>query len=128
MLHTLKKYQKRIIEEAYELGYIEMPHGRRSYRLRKQQIVNTPVQSMSAYFNKQTVCEFFYPMWQQGLESYVWLEFHDASHLNVHPDEHEAVQAIAKQVYTTLPDILNKGIHLPFPLDFEDHGFYWKNT
>lgn len=127
-LAPLKKYQKQIIKEAYDRGYIEMPHGRRSYRLRKQQIVNTPVQSISAYFNKRTVCEFFYPMWEQGLESYVWLEYHDASHLNVHPDEHQAVKEIAANVYTTLPDILDKGINLPFPLDHEDHGYWWKKT
>jgi len=124
-LAPLKKWQRHIVNEAYKLGYIEAPNGRRSYRLRKQQIVNTPIQGWSAYLNKRTVVEFFQGMWERNLESYVWLEFHDGSELNVHPDEHEAVKEVASTVYQRLPDILNRGIDLPFPLDLDVHGYNW---
>lgn len=125
-LLPVKKWQRQFVSQAYRQGYVETPTGRRSYRLRKQQIVNTPIQGWSADLNKRTVCEFFSEIWSRKLESYIWLEFHDGTELNVMPGEEHEIEDIASNVFSVLPDIYNKGIELPFPLDKEVHGKHWK--
>jgi DNA polymerase-1 len=124
-LDPVKRWQRAFVSQAYRQGYVETPTGRRSYRLRKQQIVNTPIQGWSADLNKRTVCEFFDEIWSRRLESYVWLEFHDGTELNVMPGEEHEIEDIASCVFQVLPDIYDRGIHLPFPLEKEVHGKHW---
>ena len=59
------------------------------------------------------------------MESHIWCEFYDGTEIDVAPGELEMVQQIASEVFTTLPDILDYGISLPFPLDETIHGRYW---
>jgi len=126
ILAPVKRWQKNVINEAYNQGFVETPTGRRSYRLRKQQIVNTPIQGWSADLNKRTIIEFFREMWSQKLESYIWLEFHDGTEMDVLKEESPIIDEIAKGVFNVLPDINDIGVHLPFPLDKTVHGYRWK--
>lgn len=122
---SIREWQEDFIDYCYEIGYIPSPNGRRGHRLRPTTIVNYPVQSWSSDLNKETLLYFFNRMREEGLESHIWCEFYDGTEIDVAPGELPMIQQIASEVFTVLPDILNYGIELPFPLEETIHGRYW---
>ena len=124
-ISVISDWQAWFIKHCYKQGYVPSPYGRRGYRLRPTTIVNYPVQSWSADLNKETLLYFFKRMREEKLESHIWCEFYDGTEIDVVTEELPVIQQIAKEVFTELPDVLDYGIHLPFPLEETIHGRYW---
>ena len=121
----IKQWQQRLIDKALSVGYIQSPTGRRGYRLRPTNIVNFPFQSWSSDLNKQTLLFFFDRMLQEGLSSHIWCEFYDGTEIDIVKEELPIIQQIASECYNVIPDILNRNLTIPFPLDEKLHGRYW---
>lgn len=124
---SVRDWQERFIRYCYRQkpAHVMSPNGRRGYRLRPTTIVNFPVQSWSSDLNKETLLYFFNEMRKQGMESHIWCEFYDGTEIDAVNEEIPAIQAISKEVFTVLPDIMELGIQLPFPLEEKIHGRYW---
>ncbi len=124
-MNMIKQWQQRLIDRALAAGYIQSPTGRRGYRLRPTTIVNYPFQSWSSDLNKQTLLFFFDRMLEEGLSSHIWCEFYDGTEIDIVKEELPVIQEIANECYDTIPDIFNRGLHIPFPLEEKIHGRYW---
>lgn len=124
---NVREWQERFIRHCYRQKppHVMSPNGRRGYRLRPTTIVNFPIQSWSSDLNKETLLFFFNEMRKQGMESHIWCEFYDGTEIDAVKEEVPAIQEISKQVFNVLPDIMELGIQLPFPLEEKIHGRYW---
>ncbi len=124
-MNLIRKWQEELVRKSQRKGYVESPSGRRGYRLRPTSIVNYPFQSYSSDLNKATLLHFFNNMQKRGLKSHIWCEFYDGTEIDVAPGELEEIREIAKDAFTTVIDINNTGINVPFPLEEELHGRFW---
>lgn len=124
-MNMIRKWQQRLIDRAYGAGYIQSPTGRRGYRLKPTNIVNFPFQSWSSDLNKETLLFFFDRMLEEGMSSHIWCEFYDGTEIDIVKEELPMLQQIAGECYDMIPDIFNRDLHIPFPLDEKLHGRYW---
>lgn len=123
---TFTRWQRKIIKESYEQGYVLSPDGRRGYRLNPTEIANYPVSSFSSYSNKRRLRWLHEEMRTQGLASHIWLDFYDGIELDIYLPELETIKKIIKDIPNRIPDILDYGIDMEMPLDFKIHGSNWK--
>jgi hypothetical protein len=124
---NVREWQEKFIRYCYKQKppHVMSPTGRRGYRLRPTTIVNFPIQSWSSDLNKETLLYFFNEMRSQGMESHIWCEFYDGTEIDAVNEEIPAIREIASKAFTVLPDILELGIQMPFPLEEKIHGRYW---
>ena len=122
----IMEYQSHLLDKAKKMGYTYSVYGRIGTRLNPTQIVNFPVQSFSADLNKMRIIYVFNRLREEKLISHIWLEFHDAMELDVYLPEKEKVLSIVNELNLIIPDVLNKNITIPLPLDIKEHGPNWK--
>lgn len=122
---TFTRWQKKIIRQSYDQGFVESPDGRRGHRLNPTEISNYPVSSFSSYSNKKRLVWLFREMKTAGLASHIWLDYYDGIELDIYLPELETVKEIVKDIPQTIEDILAYGIELPVPIDFKIHGRNW---
>lgn len=121
------RWQKGIINTAYDRGYILAPDGRRGYRLSPNEIANYPVSTFSSYLNKRRIRWVFDAFRSEGLVSHIYLDYYDGVEMDIYLPEMERVKKIIEEVsrISVVEDILDYGIVLPMPLDFKIHGRWW---
>ena len=122
---TFTRWQKKIIRQSYDQGYVLSPDGRRGYRLNPTEISNYPVSSFSSYSNKKRLVWLFREMKTAGLASHIWLDYYDGIELDIYLPELETVKEIVKDISQTIEDILDYGVVLPVPIEFKIHGRNW---
>lgn len=119
------RWQKGIINTAYDRGYILAPDGRRGYRLSPNEIANYPVSTFSSYLNKRRIRWVFDAFRSEGLVSHVWMDYYDGVEMDIYLPELEKVKEILKDIPQVIEDVLDYGIELPIPLEFKIHGRSW---
>lgn len=125
ILSAFTEWQEQLIQESQAQGYVVAPDGGRGYRLKPTNIVNYPVQRWSATLNKKTLMYFFNEFQTQGLESHIWLDYYDSVETDQIKGERKIIDEIAESCFQELPDILNRGIKIPFPMETKYHGSHW---
>ena len=121
------RWQKGVINTAYDRGYVLAPDGRRGYRLNPTEISNYPVSTFSSYLNKRRIRWVFDAFRSEGLVSHIYLDYYDGVEMDIYLPEMERVKKIIEEVsrISVVEDILDYGIVLPMPLDFKIHGRWW---
>jgi DNA polymerase-1 len=116
----IESYQKSLIKQAEEKGYVESPFGRRGYKLNYTQIVNYPIQSFASDINKMGIIQLFYEMKRENLVSRIWLDFYDAIEIDVYQPELEKVKELVQNITTKIPDIYGIGeYHIPVEISLK---------
>ena len=124
-MNMIRTWQQKLIDHSLGIGYVPSPTGRRGYRLKPTSIVNFPFQSWSSDLNKQTLLFFFNRMIEEGLQSHIWCEFYDGTEIDVVNEELPMIRQIAGECFDYIPDILNRDLHIPFPLEEKINGRFW---
>lgn len=125
LMSVFTEWQEQLITESKAQGYVVAPDGGRGYRLKPTNIVNFPVQRWSATLNKQTLVYFFREMRTHKLESHIWLDYYDSVETDQLREERDIMEAISAECFQELPDVYERGIRIPFPLETTYHGTHW---
>ena len=106
----IKEYEKRLIEDAKEKGYVKTIMNRKrtinelkstQFMVRKngeRMALNTPIQGSSADILKKAMVEIFEEFNKRGLKSKMLIQVHDELVFNVFKSEEEEVKKIVKDI------------------------------
>lgn len=130
----VKRYMDKIVEEAYEKGYVktllkrkrEIPELNASNYMVRQAgeriALNTPIQGTSADIIKKAMVEIAEKFKEEKIKSKMVLQVHDELIFDIQKEEKEKVEQIVKNIMT-------KTITLNVPLKVSaDYGKDWYDT
>ncbi len=126
---SFTRWQRQVIDESYDRGYVLAPDGRRGYRLNPTEIANYPVSTFSSYLNKRRLRWLFDAFIAENLVSHIWLDFYDGIEMDIYLPELDTVKSLVDELSKTfgmIEDVLGYGLEVPIPLDFKIHGRNWK--
>jgi len=100
----VEEWQKWIVDSYYDLGYVENPLGfRRRYPMKRNEIINFPIQSTSFHLLLHSLIETENKMRELDLRSKVVGQIHDSGYFNIFKNEAEQVMDLVEGCMTIKP-------------------------
>jgi DNA polymerase I len=110
---TFKAWQNSLVDFYYQNGYIETPFGfRRNYPLKRNEIINFPIQSVSFHFLLHALIKADKLLMDAKLKSHIIAQIHDSGMLNLKLEETPEVIEILDHCMTQKPWAWAKSIKL----------------
>ena len=93
-----------MVDSYYDLGYVENPLGfRRRYPMKRNEIINFPIQSTSFHLLLHSLIETENKMRELDLRSKVVGQIHDSGYFNIFKNEAEQVMDLVEGCMTIKP-------------------------
>jgi len=100
----VKDWQEWVVNRYYEVGYVENPLGfRRRYPMKRNEIINFPIQSTSFHLLLHSLIEAENKMRELDLRSKVVGQIHDSGYFNIFKNEAEQVMDLVEKCMTIKP-------------------------
>lgn len=101
---SVKEWQDWIVRRYYDVGYVETPFGfRRRYPLKRNEIINFPIQSSSFHLLLHSLIEIEKKLTELDLQSCLVAQVHDSGFFNIVYREAEQVMDIIEKEMTIKP-------------------------
>jgi DNA polymerase-1 len=109
----VKGWQDYVVKKYYDVGYVETPFGfRRRYPLKRNEIINFPIQSSSFHLLLHSLIEIDRILTELDLQSCLVAQVHDSGFFNVMYREAEQVMDIVQREMTVKPFEWLEKVHL----------------